>query len=100
MLIFTSSILRIQPGNRANGERIFSIIGCSQCHAREGKSGKLTYIDLSKYETTAEMEIVASMWNHSKEIQRAVGEQNMPWPQFVEGEMADLLEFIRTPKKK
>jgi len=88
------------PGNRANGERIFSTIGCSQCHTREGKSGNLTYIDLSKYEATAETEIVASMWNHSKEIQRAVGEQNMPWPQFVEGEMADLLEFIRTPKKK
>ena len=88
------------PGNRTNGEKIFSAIGCSQCHAREGKSGKLTYIDLSKYEATAEMEIVASMWNHSQEIQKAVGEQNMPWPRFEEGEMADLLEFIRTPKKK
>jgi len=87
-------------GNRTNGEKIFSTIGCSQCHSPDRKSGKLTYIDLSKYETTAEMEIVASMWNHSKEIQKAVGEQNMPWPRFKEGEMADLLEFIRTPKKK
>ena len=89
-----------EPGNRTNGERIFSSIGCSQCHGPDRKPGELMYIDLSKYETTAEMEIVASMWNHSKEIQKAVGEQNMPWPQFKEGEMADLLEFIRTPKKK
>jgi len=58
------------------------------------------YIDLSKYEAMAAMEIVAGMWNHSKEIQKAVGEQNMPWPRFREGEMADLLEFIRTPKKR
>jgi hypothetical protein len=58
------------------------------------------YIELSKYEATAEMEIVASMWNHSQEIQKAVGEQNMPWPRFKEGEMVDLLEFIRNPKKK
>ena len=89
-----------EPGNRANGEKIFSEIGCSQCHGPDRKPGKLAYIDLSKYQFTAEMEIVASMWNHSKEIQKAVGEQNMPWPQFKEGEMADLLEFIRTPKKK
>ena len=88
------------PGNRTNGEKIFSALRCSQCHSPDRKSGKLTYIDLSRYQTTAEMEIVASMWNHSKEIQKAVGVQNMPWPQFKEGEMADLLEFIRTPKKK
>ncbi|MBP1694944.1 MAG: cytochrome c, class [Deltaproteobacteria bacterium] len=88
------------PGNRTNGEKIFSTIGCSQCHGPDKKSGKLMYIDLSKYEATAEMEIVASMWNHSKEIQKAVGKQNVPWPRFEDGEMADLLEFIRTPKKK
>ena len=88
------------PGNRTKGEKIFSTIGCSQCHSPDRKSGKLRYIDLSKYEAQAEMEIVAGMWNHSKQIQRAVGEQNMPWPQFKEGEMADLLEFIRTSKKK
>jgi mono/diheme cytochrome c family protein len=89
-----------EPGNRTNGKKVFSDIGCSQCHGSDRKSGKLMYIDLSKYETTAEMEIVASMWNHSKEIQKAVGEQNMPWPRFKEGEMADLLEFIRTHEKK
>jgi mono/diheme cytochrome c family protein len=89
-----------EPGNRTNGKKLFSDIGCSQCHGSDRKSGKLMYIDLSKYETTAEMEIVASMWNHSKEIQKAVGEQNMPWPRFKEGEMADLLEFIRTPNQK
>ena len=89
-----------EPGNRTNGERIFSSIGCSQCHGPDRKSGKLMYIDLSKYETAGEMEIVASMWNHGKEIQKAVGEQNMPWPRFKEGEMADLLQFIWAPKKK
>jgi mono/diheme cytochrome c family protein len=89
-----------EPGNRANGEKIFSSIGCAQCHGFDRKSGKLMYIDLSKYETAGEMEIVASMWNHSKEIQKAVGEQNMPWPRFKEGEMADLLQFIWVHKKR
>ena len=89
-----------EPGNRINGERIFSSLGCSQCHGPDRKPGNLIYIDLSKYETAAEMEIVADMWNHSKEIQKAVGEQNMPWPQFKEGELADILQFIRNPRKK
>jgi mono/diheme cytochrome c family protein len=87
-------------GNRTNGEKIFSTTGCSQCHAPDRKSGKLMYIDLSKYEATATMEIVAGMWNHSKEIWKAAGEQNISWPQFKKGEMSDLLEFIRAPKKK
>jgi cytochrome c551/c552 len=89
-----------EPGNGINGERIFSSLGCSQCHGPDRKPGNLIYIDLSKYETAAEMEIVADMWNHSKEIQKAVGEQNMPWPQFKEGELADILQFIRNPRKK
>jgi len=89
-----------EPGNRANGEKIFSTIGCSQCHGSDKRSGKLLYIDLSKYETATEMDIVASMWNHSKEIQKAVGEQNMPWPRFKEGEMADLLQYLWAPRKK
>jgi len=89
-----------EPGNRTNGERIFSSLGCSQCHGPDRKPGKLMYIDLSKYETAAEMDIVASMWNHSKNVQKAVGERNMPWPQFKEGEMADLLQFISAPRKR
>lgn len=86
-----------EPGNITNGERLFSEMGCSQCH---GRQGKLIYIDLSKYQNKDQTEIVASIWNHSIEIQKAARGQGIPWPQFKKGDMADLLEFIRTPKKK
>jgi mono/diheme cytochrome c family protein len=89
-----------EPGNKARGERLFSEIGCGQCHGPDRNSGKLMFINLSKYEAASEMEIVAGMWNHSTQIQKAVGEQNMTWPRFREGEMADLLEFVRTPRQK
>ncbi len=87
-----------EPGDIMNGKRLFSEIGCSQCHSLYGKRGKLMYIDLSKYLGTPPTEIVATMWNHSIEIYKATSERGIPWPQFKKGEMADLLEFIRTSK--
>jgi hypothetical protein len=66
----------------------------------DGRRGKLLYIDLSKYQNKPPTEIVASMWNHSAQIQKAVGEAGFPWPQFKKGEMGDLLEFMRNPEKR
>jgi hypothetical protein len=58
-------------------------------------------IDVSKYQKVANpIEIVAGIWNHSTEIQKAMKEKGIPWPRFKKGELADLLEYIRTPKKK
>jgi len=90
-----------EPGNPAKGRKVFSEQGCAKCHGLDGKRGELMRIDLSKYEKAANpMEIVAAMWNHSKEIEKATREKGIPWPQFKKGEMADLLEFIGSPKKK
>ncbi len=88
-----------EPGDITNGKRLFSEMGCSECHGLDGKRSKLMHINLSKYQGTPPTEIVASIWNHSVEMQKAAGGQGIPWPQFKKGEMADLLEYIRTPKK-
>lgn len=87
-----------EPGNITNGKRLFSEMGCSECHGLDKRGGKLMYIDLSKYYNTPPTEIVAGIWNHSLEIHKATQERGLPWPHFKEGEMADLLEFIRAPK--
>lgn len=90
-----------EPGNSINGKKVFSELGCSKCHGLDGKPGELMSIDLSKYQKVANpIEIVAGIWNHSTEIQRAMKEKGIPWPRFKKGELADLLEYIRTPKKK
>jgi cytochrome c551/c552 len=90
-----------EPGNPINGKRTFSEMGCSKCHGLDKKPGELMHIDLSKYEKAANpIEIVAGIWNHSAEIDKAMREKGLSWPRFKKGEMADLLEFIRTPKKK
>ena len=90
-----------EPGNPANGKKLFSEQGCAKCHGLDGKQGELVQIDLSKYEKAANpMGIVAAMWNHSRGIEKATREKGLPWPQFKKGEMADLLEYIGSPKKK
>jgi ClpP class serine protease len=58
-------------------------------------------ISLSKYQkAVGPMDIVASLWNHSTEIEKAMKGKGISWPRFKKGELADMLEFIRTPKKK
>lgn len=88
-----------EPGNPTNGKKLFTEMGCAKCHGVDGKRGELMQIDLSKYQKAAPMEIVAGIWNHSSEIQKAAGEKKIPWPRFKMGEMVDLLEYMRTPKK-
>jgi len=88
------------PGNVQNGSKLFVQIGCASCHSLDEKRGKLTYIDLAKYRDAAPTEIVAGMWNHTIQIQSAVGKQGLPWPQIQKGEMADLLEYMRSPSKR
>ncbi len=89
-----------EPGDSSKGEKLFSSIGCAQCHGLDGKRGTLMYIDLSKFRYSQPTEIVASIWNHSIKMQAATEEKGVPWPQLKKGEMADLLEYIRTPVKK
>jgi cytochrome c len=90
-----------EPGNPMNGKRIFSEMGCFRCHGLDGKRGDLMNIDLSGYQkATNPMDIVAGIWNHSTEIDKAMREKGLAWPRLKKGEFADLLEFIRTPKKK
>jgi cytochrome c2 len=90
-----------EPGNMVNGRKIFSESGCSKCHGQNGKSGELMTISLSRYQKAGNpMEIVANLWNHSTGIEKAMREKGIPWPRFKKGELADLLEFIRAPKKK
>ena len=89
-----------KPGDALRGKKLFSDIGCAQCHGPDVKHGTLTYIDLSKYRNSPATEIVAGIWNHSIKMREAAAEKGVSWPQIKKGEMADLLEFIRTPVKK
>jgi cytochrome c len=89
-----------EPGNPINGRKVFSEFGCSKCHGLNGKTGELMTLSLSKYQKArSSMDIVAGMWNHSAEIEKAMNGKGISWPRFKKEALTDLLEFIRTPKK-
>jgi cytochrome c2 len=89
-----------EPGNRSKGEKIFSDLSCSQCHLLGEKRGKLVYINLSKYQNATPTAIVADIWNHNVEMREAMSAQGIEWPQLKKGDLADLVEFIRSPRRK
>jgi cytochrome c len=90
-----------EPGNPKNGKKVFVEFGCSKCHAPGGRGMNEQTISLSKYQKArSSMDIVAGMWNHSVEIEKAMKGKGISWPQLKKGELADLLEFIRTLKQK
>jgi len=90
-----------EPGNPVNGKKIYTHLGCSKCHGVNGKKGELMHIDLSKYENTQNrMDIVAGIWNHGEDIEKAIREKGLYWPRLKKGEMADILEYIRKPKSR
>lgn len=89
------------PGNPVNGKKIYTQLGCSKCHGVNGRKGELMQVDLSKYEGTKNlMEIVAGIWNHGGDIERAMREKGLSWPRLKKGELADILEYIRTSKSR
>jgi len=90
-----------EPGNPMNGKRLFSEKSCSKCHNAGGIQGEFMQIDLSKYRKPANpMDIVAAIWNHSSEIEKAMWEKGISWPKFRRDELAYLIEFLRSSKKK
>jgi cytochrome c len=89
-----------ETGNPTNGKKIYLDMGCSKCHGLDGKPGEWMQVDLSKYRKEGNpMDLVAGIWNHSPEMEKALRERQTPWTRFKKGELGDLLEFMRNPKK-
>jgi len=88
-----------EPGNVVSGKKVYTELGCARCHGLDTKPGEMN-IDLSQYQKVVNlMDIVAGIWNHGNEIEKAMKEKGIPWPRFKKGELADLLEFIHSAKK-
>jgi len=90
-----------EPGSPVAGKRDFQDLGCSNCHSLNGIKGKFMQIDLSKYKKpTSPVDLVAGIWNHGTDIEKALTEKSLSWPRLKQGELGDLVEFILQPAKK
>jgi cytochrome c2 len=82
----------VQPlPNPTRGAAVYRSKGCGACHDGGGRvAPDLAQSTLSK---TAS-EITGLLWNHSYAMGARMGEQGMPFPQFSDTEMADLIAHL------
>ena len=87
-----------EPGDEANGQEIFLDRGCRQCHAidpmtTEGKPGPPLY---EMVDFQGPISLAAALWNHGEGMLQRMLQRDIPWPQFQDKEVADLVSYIRT----
>ncbi len=86
---------KMTPGNPNNGEKVFRLKGCLNCHnadeiATEKAAPSLKRLKLHLSVT----EIGALMWNHADSMQESMSEEQIAWPTFKGTEMADLIAYL------
>jgi mono/diheme cytochrome c family protein len=90
-----------EPGSPVNGRKVYVEMGCVRCHGLDGTPGEWMQVDLSKYQKGSNpMAIVAAVWNHGQEIAKTMEGKGIAWPRFKKGELVDVLEFVRSPRRK
>jgi mono/diheme cytochrome c family protein len=68
---------------------------CGTCHAATGAGKPVAppLVDLLEKLGTP-TEVVTAMWNHAGQMEAKMSEENVPWPVFKGGEMADLIDYL------
>jgi len=85
-----------EPGNVRQGWAVASEKGCLHCHGASGERGKPAS-DFSRMRgLDAPAAVVAALWNHALVTPPTPGGQKAAWPEFLPGEMADLVALLQS----
>jgi len=81
-------------GNPISGRRIFVDRGCVRCHSIWGNGGTLGP-DFALVGAGRSLQQLAGLfWNHTPRMIDMVRDEGLPWPQFSEEELADIISYI------
>ena len=84
----------LKVGSVEDGERLFASKGCVKCHAIRGKGGT-EGPDLGKTVRQSDVTtLITRLWNHAPKMRERFRAKNLPWPQFTESEMNNLVAFL------
>lgn len=83
---------RGEEGTPARGSVVFREKGCAVCHEQQrGEAPDLATL----HADDDAIGLSAAMWNHAPEMHEVMADYGMPWPKFDEGDMEDLVAFLR-----
>lgn len=94
------AFLGMQPGlerapNLDRGRALVLQKGCLKCHALGGEGGRAAP-DLAQFQQFKDIvPLATALWNHAPIMLDRIEQSGIPFPIFQQGEMADLLEYLR-----
>lgn len=87
------------PGDSVKGQGLYMEKGCILCHYAPRGAEKLLAPDLSRSSALASpLALSSAMWNHAPAMEAQIRERGLPWPRFREGEVRDLVEYLRSTR--
>jgi cytochrome c2 len=82
-------------GNAGDPERgavLFRRNGCGACHEDQ----RIDSPDLAQSDAIGDaIALSAAMWNHAPQMHEVMAEQGVSWPKFEEGDLEDIVAFLR-----
>jgi mono/diheme cytochrome c family protein len=83
-----------RAGSPVQGQRVYQEKRCAKCHALPA-AAEAAGPDITKAaKLKTPLEIVTDMWNHATTMEQKMVEENLQWPVFKGGEMADLIAYL------
>ncbi len=87
-----------QTGDVIVGKLLFTKKRCVECHAIRGRGGNVA-ADLAQSDYTRNYITAATaMWNHNRRMRMLMEKVGVAMPRFNEGEMRDLLAYLRSER--
>lgn len=83
-----------RPGEARRGRIVYQEKRCTKCHNLPGVGGTAGPDLITAARTKTPLEIVTAMWNHATTMEQKMLEENLQWPVFKGGEMADLIAYL------
>jgi mono/diheme cytochrome c family protein len=90
----------VEPGDSRRGRKVLAAKGCLRCHSVSGKGGKAAPDFAQEKRFVSPAAVISDLWNHALVMEKLTEAQGITWPQFRPEEMADLVAYFQTLRRR